>query len=122
MIAHDLLQRLRCPVLVKVDLESLGRFDFAQHAANLREKRARSGLRACVVQKPPAANVAYQLVHPAPDQQPEHESEEQREHRRGNTRQREHIVARRGLAAIDETQVMHDERGDRPAVCAAHRE
>ena len=60
MIAHDLLQRLRRPVLVKVDLESLGRFDFAQHAANLRQNRARSGLRACIVQETPAANVADQ--------------------------------------------------------------
>ena len=58
MIANHLLQRLRCPVLVKIDFEPLGGFDFAQYAADLSEKRPRSRFRARVIQKPTAANVA----------------------------------------------------------------
>jgi hypothetical protein len=70
VIAHHLPQRLRRPVLAKIDLQALLLLGLGQHLAHLRQDRQRGARRFGIVEKALAADVADQHLHPAAQLQP----------------------------------------------------
>src|SRR6188768_4136750 len=113
MFMHHLFQRLRSPVLVKVDLETLSVLRFAQHASNLRKDGPGVGLGLRIVEIAAPANIAYQDIHPPTEEQPEEESERECEYGCRNSRESEDVIACGRLPAVDEAQVVNDQRADR---------
>ena len=113
VIAHHLAQRLRRPVLAKIDFQALLLLGLGQHLPHLGENRQRRARRLGVVEKPLAANVADQHVRPPPQLQPgdQHDQQRQQQHRDADEHQNE--VARGALPAIDEAQVVQHEHPER---------
>ena len=85
MLSHDLPQRLRRPVLAKVDLQPLLLLGLRQHLAHLRQDRERGAGRFRIIKKALAADVPDQHVHQSPQLQPSDEHHEQREQQNGDT-------------------------------------
>ena len=109
VIAHHLAQRLRRPVLAKVDFQALLLLDLRQHLPHLGENRQRGARRLGVVEKALAADVADQHVRPAAQLQPGDEHDQQREQQHRDADEHQDEVARGALPAIDEAQVVqHD--------------
>ena len=113
IVAHHLPQRLRRPVLAKVDLQSLLLLGFRQHLAHLRQYRQRRARRFGIVEKSLAANVADQHLDPAAQLQPGHQHEQERQQQHRDADEHQHEIPRRSLPAVDETQVMQHQHAKR---------
>ncbi len=121
VIAHHLPQRLRRPVLAKIDFEALLLLRFREHLAHLRENRQRGARRLGVVEKSLAADVADQHVDPAAQLQPRDQHHQQREQQHRDADEHQNEIPRGPLPAVDEAQVGQASPRETASGCAASK-
>ena len=122
LAAHHLLQRLRRPVFTVVDFEPLLLLGLGQHLAHLRQDRQRMPRRLRVVQKPLPTDIAEQHLHPAPQLQPCHQHDQQREQQNRDADECQDEIPRRPLPPVDEAQVVQHEHAKGPGLRAVEVE
>ncbi len=113
VIAYHLTQRLRCPVLVEIDLQPLRFLRLGQHLAHLRQYRHGLARRLGIVGKPLATDVADQYLHPAAQLQPGHEHDQQRQQQHRYADEYQHEITCRSLPAVHEGKIVQHQDAKR---------
>ncbi len=110
MLANDLLQGLRRPVLAELDLQPLALLELPQRLPHLHQHGhgCERGFR--VVEEALAADVADEHFHPAPQLPPSGHDHQQPEHHGPHPEDGQQKIARRALPPVVDSEVIHHAR------------